>query len=65
MVKSVYRYFSNNKLRSWINKKCIQCGRFISNKIHEDCCNECTKKNKRLRAYIYENINKINVGDYV
>lgn len=61
-----------NILTSWSQRRCKKCQRFLSDKQHLYCkrCGEKVRRKQRntwshLRNWLFWNINKIKVGDYV
>ena len=53
--KTPFRRYKNNQLDTWINKKCLSCGRYIKKTRHKVCVN-CGSKwyerpSNRLRNY--------------
>ena len=57
-----YRYYSNGKLKSWIDKHCIVCGKFVSKGLrginirHGIMCHICAlrkNRNKYLKKHYH------------
>jgi len=46
--KNRTRYYVKGKLKTWMNKNCLRCGRFVTKKSKWQVCSKCAYEN-RLR----------------
>jgi hypothetical protein len=49
-----FRYYENNKLLSWIDRHCIDCGRFLAKWWTWKRCSDCSKKYRKNYIKNYE-----------